>query len=261
MKSYFNPNQRKKKDLRVCGDQSWVLCYRNFPFQTQTTHSSMWAKKAERNPRRAWRNNTSSFNPERSVARFSGKAVQRVWIRSHLDVWDWNDDDGSSITGHNFRELPKMPLGKRGNFSVTQFPISEDEINTSEFVESSKKWYEWWYDNASYNFIKQYLSLAFTEALLCMSHCVKAFLSIISFNSHHSMRSVVLFFQFCIQGNYSLEKLKDWLEQAHNLKWWRWVSNLSLVWLQWTDTLSCLPKDRPTLAHTALVLSWIWWAG
>lgn len=260
MKSYFNPNQRKKKDLRVCGDQSWVLCYRNFPFQTQTTYSSMWAKKAERNPRRAWRNNTSSFNPERSVARFSGKAVQRVWIRSHLDVWDWNDDDGSSITGHNFRELPKMPLGKRGNFSVTQFPISEDEINTSEFVESSKKWYEWWYDNASYNFIKQYLSLAFTEALLCMSHCVKAFLSIISFNSHHSMRSVVLFFQFCIQGNYSLEKLKDWLEQAHNLKWWRWVSNLSF-WLQWTDTLSCLPKDRPTLAHTALVLSWIWWAG
>ena len=31
-----------------------------------------------------------------------------------------------------------MPLGKRGNFSVTQFPGSEDETNTSEFVESSK---------------------------------------------------------------------------------------------------------------------------
>ena len=49
MKSYFNRNQKKKKkrerDLRVCGDQSWVLCYRNFPFQTQTTYSGMWAKK------------------------------------------------------------------------------------------------------------------------------------------------------------------------------------------------------------------------
>lgn len=44
MESYFNPNQ-KKKDLSVCGDQGWVLCYRNFPFQTQTTYSSMWAKK------------------------------------------------------------------------------------------------------------------------------------------------------------------------------------------------------------------------
>lgn len=37
--------KKRERDLRVCGDQSWVLCYRNFPFQTQTTYSGMWAKK------------------------------------------------------------------------------------------------------------------------------------------------------------------------------------------------------------------------
>lgn len=48
----------------------------------------------------------------RSAARFSGRAVQKVWISSHLDVWDQNDDDRGGIMGLNLRVLLKMPFAR-----------------------------------------------------------------------------------------------------------------------------------------------------
>lgn len=110
----LTPTKRKKKIIsESVGNHRWILCYKNFPFQTQTTYSSLWAKKAKGDSRRAQRNNTYSttssplFNPEKQGLALSG-ALQKVWTRSQTDTWDQNEDN-SDVIRHGFREFPRMP--------------------------------------------------------------------------------------------------------------------------------------------------------
>lgn len=109
----------------------WVLCYRNFPFQTQTAHSSMW-------PRRGL---TETPGGPAEIISFYPEACGQVLGEACLDLVQITLGQGMRMTATEspqvphrvhliFRELPKMSSMEALNLSVPQFPKSENRIKT-----------------------------------------------------------------------------------------------------------------------------------
>lgn len=88
MKSYFSPNQKKKKNLEsLWGSELGIVLQKFSISDTNYIQQYVGQKRQRETP-----GEPEEIIPPpvilRRAARVSGRAAQKVWIRSHLDVWD-----------------------------------------------------------------------------------------------------------------------------------------------------------------------------
>lgn len=110
MKSYFNPNQKRKKERErlesLWGSELGISLQKFSISDTKYIQQSVSQKRPRETP-----GGPGELIPPllilRSAARFPGRVVQRSGS-DHSDVWDYYDDN-SSISGRNFRELLGCP--------------------------------------------------------------------------------------------------------------------------------------------------------
>lgn len=97
----------------------WVLCYRNFPFQTQTAHSSMWPKRGLRE---------TPGGPGEIISPSILRHAARFWGGLSRSGSDHTRTPGVRMTARVLHRVHLISRALPKIFSVPQFLKSENRV-------------------------------------------------------------------------------------------------------------------------------------